>query len=104
MWKHHRYDVTIGPAMTSVSRDGQTRFKANAGVVVRNYRVTRDGLSFSINTVRATQVETMEASSVGVTLVVDGGAALHLPVQNRVVTFAVPAGSHSISETWGDRR
>ena len=103
MWKGHRYDVTIGPALTSVKRDGQTRFEADAGVVVRNYSLTPDGLSFSINTARAAQVETMEARSVGVSLTVDGDPALHLPVRNGVVTFTVPAGRHSISETWGDR-
>jgi hypothetical protein len=103
MWKQHRYDVTIGPALTSVRRDGQTRFEASAGVVVRNYSLTPDGLSFWIKTARAAQVETMEARSVGVSLMVDGGPAVHLPVRNGVVTFTVPAGSHSISETWGDR-
>ena len=103
MWKEHRYDVTIGPALTSVRRDGQTRFDADAGVVVRNYSVTPDGLSFSMRTARATRIETMEANSGAVSLMVDGGPARHLPVRDGVVTFTVPAGSHSISETWGDR-
>lgn len=103
MWKQHRYDVTIGPALTSVRRDGQTRFDANAGVVVRDYSLTPGGLSFSIKTARATQVETMETSSVAISLMVDGGPARHVSVQNGIVTFTVPAGSHSISETWGDR-
>ncbi|HLQ13363.1 MAG TPA: trehalase family glycosidase [Steroidobacteraceae bacterium] len=102
-WKEHRYDVTIGPALTSVRRDGQARFAANAGVVVRNYGVTSDGLSFSIKTTRTTRIETMETKSGSVSLVVDGGSARHLPVRDGIVAFAVPAGSHSISETWGDR-
>jgi hypothetical protein len=95
--------VTIGPALTSVRRDGQTRFDADAGVVVRNYSVTPASLSFSIKTTRTTRIETMETKSGTVSLVVDGGPARHLPVPNGVVTFTVPAGSHSISETWGDR-
>jgi hypothetical protein len=103
MWKGHRYDVTIGPALTSVRRDGQTRFDADAGVVVRNYSVTPDGLSFSIKTARATRIETMETKSGTVSLVVDGGPAGQLAARNGVVTFTVPAGSHSISETWRDR-
>jgi glycogen debranching enzyme len=103
MWRQHRYDVTIGPDLTSVKRDGQTRFDANAGVVVRNYSVTADSLSFSIKTARTTRIETMETKSVAVSLMVDGGPARHLPVRNGVVTFTVPAGSHGISETWGDR-
>ena len=103
MWKGHRYDVTIGPALTSVRRDGQTRFDADAGVVVRNYSVTPDRLSFSIKTARTTRIETMETKSGAVSLVVDGDPALHLSVRNGVVTFTVPAGSHRISETWGDR-
>ena len=102
-WKQHRYAVTIGPELTLVKRDGQTRFEADAGVVVRNYSLAPDGLSFSLKTVRATRVETMETGSVAVSLTVDGGAARHLPVENGVVTFTVPAGSHTISETWGDR-
>jgi hypothetical protein len=103
IWKEHRYDVTIGPALTSVRRDGQARFAANAGVVVRNYSVTPDGLSFSIKTTRTTRIETMETKSGSVSLMVDGGPARHLPARDGVVAFAVPAGSHSISETWGDR-
>ena len=103
MWKEHRYDVTIGPALTSVSRDGQPRFDADAGVVVRNYSVMPDGVSFSIKTARTTRIETMETKSGTVSLMVDGGPARHLPVQDGVVTFTVPAGSHSISETWGNR-
>src|SRR5258708_22054655 len=102
-WKEHRYDVTIGPALTSVRRDGQARFAANTGVVVRNYSVTPDGLSFSIRTTRTTRLETMETKSGSASLMVDGGSARHLPVRDGVVSFAVPAGSHSISETWGDR-
>jgi hypothetical protein len=103
MWKQHRYDVTIGPALTSVRRDGQTRFDADAGVVVRNYSVTPAGLSFSIKTTRTTRIETMETKSGTVSLVVDDGPARHLPVRNGVVTLTVPAGSHSIAETWDDR-
>jgi hypothetical protein len=103
MWNQHRYDVRIGPDLTSIKRDGQTRFDADAGVVVRNYSVTPDGLSFSIKTARTTRIETMETKSVAVSLIVDGGPARHLPVRNGVVTFTVPAGSHGISETWGDR-
>jgi hypothetical protein len=103
MWEQHRYDVTIGPDLTSVKRDGQSRFQANAGVVVRSYSVTPDSLSFSIKTTRTTRVETMETKAVVVSLMVDGGPARHVPVRNGVVTFTVPAGSHGISETWGDR-
>ena len=103
MWKQHRYDVTIGPALTSVTRDGEPRFDADAGVVVRNYRLTPDGLSFSLKTARATRVRTMETKSVAVSLVVDGAPARQVPVQNGTVTFTVAAGSHSVAETWGDR-
>lgn len=104
LWKGHRYDVTIGPALTSARRDGQTRFNANAGVVVRNYEIAPDVLSFSIKTARTTRIETMETKSSAVSLTVDGGSARQLPVRNGVVTFMVPPGSHSISETWIDLR
>jgi len=102
-WKDHRYDVTIGPALTSIRRDGQTRFEANAGVVVRNYSVAPDSLSFSIRTVRPTRVETMETKSGNVSLLIDGRPAQRVAGRNEGVAFTVPAGSHSISETWGDR-
>src|SRR5579862_743731 len=75
MWKGHRYDVTIGPTLTAVERDGETRFKANAGVVVRNYSVMPHSLSFSIKTARDTRISTMEARSASVSLVIDGGGA-----------------------------
>ena len=103
MWKQHRYDVTIGPELTSVRRDGQIRFAANAGVVVRNYSLAPDGLAFSIRATRATRVETMETKAVAVSLLIDGGPARRIPLRDGVVAFTVPAGSHRISETWGDR-
>lgn len=103
-WKQHRYDVTIGPALTSVTRDGEIRFDADAGVVVRTYSLAPDGLSFSVKATRTTRVRTMETRSVAVSLALDGAPARQVPVQNGIVTFTVPAGSHSVSETWGDRR
>lgn len=101
-WKGHRYDVTIGPALTSLKRDGQTRFEANSGVVVRNYSVTPHSVSFSIKTAGTTQIKTFEAKSGAVSVAINGGSARHVAVQNDAVTFALPAGSHSISETWDD--
>ena len=38
IWEGHRYDITIGPQRTALVRDGQLRFEANAGVVVRTYQ------------------------------------------------------------------
>ena len=102
-WNQHRYDVTIGPATTSVRRDGETRFQADAGVVVRGYVLKPDGLSFSIKTARAAQVETMEAKAGAVSLSIDGAPARQVSVQNGAVTFTIPAGSHTVAETWADR-
>src|SRR5207249_12054903 len=93
MWKEHRYDVTIGPALTSVRRDGQTRFDANAGVVVRNYSVTPDGVSFSVRTVRTTRIETMETKSGAVSLMIDDGPARTSPYGMELLHSRFPPGA-----------
>jgi glycogen debranching enzyme len=99
-WGGHHYDVTIGPNLTSVKRDGHIRFEANAGVIVRNYKLDSNVLSFSLKTARTVTVRTMENGTHAVSLVIDGNPSARPVVQNGIVTFTLPAGSHKIVERW----
>jgi hypothetical protein len=47
-WGGHVYDVTIGHEKTTLARDGESRFEATGGVVVRQYEFEARGLSFTI--------------------------------------------------------
>ena len=70
-WNHHNYKIAIGPDRTAVERDGDVRFEANAGVVVRNYKLDSTTLSFLIKTLRSTNVTTRELSSGTLSLSID---------------------------------
>jgi hypothetical protein len=104
MWRKHQYDVTIGPNLTSVKRDGQLRFEANAGVVVRDYRFDDHGVSFSVKTLRTTQVRTMEEKARSISLKIDDRLTRHLGVQNGAIRFTLPPGNHKVSEAWDEAR
>jgi hypothetical protein len=99
-WNHHRYDVAIGPDRTVVERDGEVRFDANAGVVVRDYKSGSNGLSFTIKTPRPTIITTRELSSGSLSLTIDGKPSRTITVQRGNVGFALTAGDHRIIETW----
>jgi putative isomerase len=99
-WSGHHYDVTIGPDLTSIKRDGHIRFESNAGVIVRNYKLNSNGLSFSLKAARTVTVRTMEAETNSVSLVIDGKSSVPTVVQYGLVTFTLPAGSHKILERW----
>ena len=99
-WNHHRYDVAIGPDSTVVERDGEVRFEANAGVVVRNYKLNSTGLSFSIKTARPTNITTRELSSGSLSLIIDGQPSRTIAVQHGDVGFALTTGDHRIIEDW----
>jgi hypothetical protein len=99
-WNHHRYDVAIGPDRTVVKRDGEVRFDANAGVVVREYKSDSTGLSFNIKTPRPTNITTRELSSGSLSLTIDGQPSRTIAVQHGNVGFRLTAGDHRIVETW----
>jgi hypothetical protein len=99
-WNHHRYDVTIGPDRTVVQRDGEVRFDANAGVVLRDYKSDSNGLSFTIKTPRPTNITTRELSSGSLSLTIDGQPSRTIAVQHGNVGFALTAGDHRIIENW----
>ena len=100
LWSGHHYDVTIGPNLTSVKRDGHTRFEADAGVIVRNYKLDSNVLSFTLKAARTVTVKTMEGGTHAVSIVIDGNPSARTVVQNGTVTFKLPAGSHIITERW----
>lgn len=99
-WNGHRFDVEIGPQRTSVARDGQVRFEADAGLVVREYKISPRGLSFSVHTLREVQLATMETTAQVVSLSIDNGPPRQLASQHGSVKFTLPAGEHRVSELW----
>jgi hypothetical protein len=104
-WDNHRYDVEVGPQLTSVTRDGELRFSADAGVVVRDYKPGSKSLSFALKTLQPTKVTTREYPSGTLSLKVDNLPVQTLMVQHGAVTFAVGPGSHLIVEArTGDRQ
>jgi hypothetical protein len=98
-WDNHRYDIEVGPELTSVTRDGQLRFSADAGVVVRDYKPESNTFSFALKTLQPVSVTTREYASGTLSLKVDDLPVQTLTVQHGAVTFAVAAGSHRIVET-----
>lgn len=99
-WNHHGYDITIGPDRTAVERDGVIRFEANAGVVVRNYELRPNRLSFTITTLRPTKITTHELASGALSLNIDGQTSKSVVAQDENVVFAVSPGEHRVLEVW----
>lgn len=99
-WNHHNYKIAIGPDRTAVEHDGEVRFEANAGVVVRHYKLNSTTLSFSIKTLRSTNVTTRELSSGTLSLSIDDQQAKSVVARHGSVAFRIPAGEHRIVEIW----
>ncbi len=104
IWNRHRYDIAIGPDHTAMTRDRDVRFEATAGVVVRHYTLDSRGLSFAVKTVRAVTITTRERPSGTFSLKVDDQPNQTVEVQHGGVSFTVPAGEHSVAETWSAAR
>jgi hypothetical protein len=100
LWNHHRYEIAIGPDHTAMTRDGEVRLEATAGVVVRNYELDPGRLSFAVKSLRPVNVTTRESASGTLSLRVDARAAQTMTVQRGGVSFTVPAGEHHVTETW----
>ena len=103
-WNHHRYDIAIGPDHTGMTRDQDVRLEATAGIVVRKYTLDARGLSFAIRTARTVTITTREHPSGTISLKVDGQAGQTMKVDHGSVSFTVPAGEHSVVETWNGAR
>jgi hypothetical protein len=95
-WQGHSYDVTIGPDKTSLSRDGQVRFAADAGVVVRAYVVEPSRLSFRLNSEKPVHLTSQEFESGTLKLTIDGKSAGEIPVRQGLGRLSVPAGEHTV--------
>ncbi len=96
IWENHKYDVTVGPHRTALIRDGKTCFEANAGVVVRNYESSSDGVAFTINTDHATRVTTDEAAAGDLHLTIDGKSAGVVKPASGRIAFDIPRGEHTV--------
>ena len=92
----HRYDIRVGPDITSLSRDGQDVFDADSGVVVRNYRSEPASLSFSVSASRSTSIEVKELEAGEVSIRIDHGAAIVQKTRGGSIGLTVPAGRHSV--------
>ncbi len=103
-WNHHRYDIAIGPDHTAMTRDQEVRLEATAGVVIRKYTLEAGGLSFSIRTARTVTITTRERPSGAISLKIDDQPGQTIAVDHGSVSFTVPAGEHSVAETWTGTR
>jgi hypothetical protein len=92
----HLYDVAVGPTATTLTRDGKQRFEANAGVIVRHYRVEPTYVSFTIKSTGGTRLATAEFEPDNLGLKIDGRSAGKLTVHNGRADFEVPAGQHDV--------
>jgi len=96
IWNGHTYDVTVGAQRTALSRDGNLRFEADRGVVVRQYQVSSSRLSFAVICEQATRVTTAEFASGDFHLKIDGHDSGITKVQGGRLNFDIPAGEHQV--------
>lgn len=95
-WNGHTYDVSVGPRQTVLLRDGQERLRADAGIVVRDYRISTSSVSARVNSERGFQWTTREFADGMLTLRIDGRSAKMIKVAGGSASFAVPRGEHAI--------
>jgi hypothetical protein len=96
VWERHNYDVTVGPRITELVRDGKNRFEADAGVVVRKYVATSAGLSFTIDTGERAKVTTREFQTSTLKLRVDDSPESLITIKDGAATFEVAPGKHAV--------
>ena len=96
VWANHTYDVTVGPRITRLIRDGTSRFEADGGVVVRNYQAAPSRVSFEIDTLDSVKVTTGEFESGALDLRIDGRSHASLKAIHGRATFQLPAGKHTV--------
>jgi hypothetical protein len=95
-WEGHLYDISAGPDVTRLARDGSVRFEADAGVVVRSYKARPSGLSFLIDVPRHANLITEEFSDGTLSVSIDGKRTTEVPVREGKAKFMVPAGDHEV--------
>ena len=96
VWGNHTYDITLGPNKTTLVRDGQERFEADAGVVVRNYQASASQVTFNLKAARPVGVVTREFDAGELNLTIDGKPAGKVRVQQGRESFQLPAGEHTV--------
>lgn len=99
LWGNHSYDVRMSPDKTILTRDGHERFAANAGVVVRNYKVSASQVAFTLNADRAVDLVVGELEDGEWKLALDGKAAGSVRVRQGRGSLRLPAGNHSVNLT-----
>jgi hypothetical protein len=95
-WDGHKYDTTIGPEKTALTRDGKVRFEATGGVVVRDYQAERSLLSFKVKSDKPARLTTSEFDAGELNLKIDGKSAGRVSVSQWLGKFEVPAGEHTV--------
>ena len=95
-WEGHRYDISIGPNLTSFSRDGKPRFQADSGIVVRDYSVAGSSLSFKVHASKAVNISIQEFDSGTFSLSIDRHESAHDSVQEGKLNLTVPVGEHEV--------
>ena len=99
-WDRHNYDIAIGPDHLAIKRDGNLRLQATAGIVVRNYDLGADQLTFTIKALNPVSITSLERASGTVSLTIDQGSPKTLTVHQGSVSFPLPAGEHKVTESW----
>jgi len=95
-WEGHQYEISLGPNLTSVSRDGKQRFQADKGIVVRNYIPAESTLSFEVHASKTSNITSEEFDSGTFLLSIDGHETGKASVRNGKLKFMVPAGKHKV--------
>jgi glycogen debranching enzyme len=95
-WEGHKYDISIGPNVTSFSRDGKPSFQADGGIVIRDYTLAESGLSFKVHASKAVRISIQEFEAGTFSLSIDRRESAHTSVQEGKLTFTVPAGEHEV--------
>jgi hypothetical protein len=96
-WQGHKYDISIGPNLTSFSRDGTPRFHADSGIAIRNYSLAESGLSFEVHASKSVKIAVREFDSGTFVLSVDGRESAHPSVQDGELILTIPAGEHEVN-------
>jgi hypothetical protein len=99
VWQDHAYDIAVGPTQTALTRDGEMRFHADAGVVIRKYFASTARLSFTAKSDRDFHLTTREFESGSVSATIDGRSIGQMKVINGAVQFTVPRGQHAVELT-----
>ncbi|MFB0517932.1 MAG: amylo-alpha-1,6-glucosidase, partial [Acidobacteriota bacterium] len=90
---NHLYDVTIGPQLTEVFRDGKLLFRADRDVVVRNF-ISEEGMAkFHINARTATRIQLPFApEGKEVKIEKDGAYLTNQKITGGFISLEIPAG------------